>query len=575
MNLLDTALSYAARGWHVFPCKPSSKEPATPHGHKDATLDEAQIRAWWTKSPDANVAIATGPSGLTVLDCDHGIADEAALQAFCRERGLPETYAVRTGRRPEFGVQLYFAGEGVRSIPWDDGPASGDIRGATGYVMAAGSVHPSGEAYAVIADAPIAPVPNYVRALRAAPKTLPGGGTNPAVEDDGGPITEHRNVHMISLLGRRRGEGADDDQIREYAIQVNEERMTPPLDEEELERLITNACKFPVPEAAPEVTLGGKLAKPSIPDEPVDWRTRYLTFEKIRDAKPTEFLIQGFLALGSITALAAPVAQRKSLIAMNVAHALCTGEPLFDYFEVVRKPERVVYLCPEMGLASFSTRLKQIGLAECVGDTLFCQTMDEDRVSLADLDEELPGAVVIIDTLTRFVDGDQNSSEAMSKFADVIFGLKRKGATVLLLHHSVKGAAGGLTLDSAMRGSTELAAFVTCCWATRLKDPDDPYHSPSLLVNVKQRDFESKPFEVVGDETCRMHIVGEPGSVATLKTKSDAAALAMVAQIVRDNPGLGIGKVRAKLSEAGVKKGTQWVSAAVAEALKTGVRMSE
>jgi hypothetical protein len=61
-----------------------------------------------------------------------------------------------------------------------------------------------------------------------------------------------------------------------------------------------------------------------------------------------------------------------------------------------------------------------------------------------------------------------------------------------------------------MRGSTELAAFVTCCWATRLKDPNDPYRSASLLVNVKQRDFESKPFEVVADETCRMRIANVP-----------------------------------------------------------------
>ncbi len=117
--------------------------------------------------------------------------------------------------------------------------------------------------------------------------------------------------------------------------------------------------------------------------------------------------------------------------------------------------------------------------------------MDEDSIKLTDLDEELPGSVVIVDTLTRFVEGDQNSSEDMSRFAKVVFGLKRRGATVLLLHHSVKGASSALTLDSAMRGSTELAAFVTCCWATRLADPDNPYQSPSLLVNVKQRDLRA------------------------------------------------------------------------------------
>ena len=99
----------------------------------------------------------------------------------------------------------------------------------------------------------------------------------------------------------------------------------------------------------------------------VDWHERYLAFEQVRDAPPTSFLIEGFLALDSITALAAPVGQRESLIALNVAHALCTGEPLFDYFKVVKQPERVLYLNPETGVSSFSTRLKQIGLLECVG----------------------------------------------------------------------------------------------------------------------------------------------------------------------------------------------------------------
>src|SRR6185369_6560237 len=113
------------------------------------------------------------------------------------------------------------------------------------------------------------------------------------------------------------------------------------------------------------------------------------------------------------------------------------------------------------------------------------QTMDDTSLRLGELNDELTGAVVIIDTLTRFVEGDQNSSEDMSKFAEEIFRLKRMGATILLLHHSVKGSGNGITLDSAMRGSSELAAFVTSCWATKLKDPDAPYKSPSILVNVK------------------------------------------------------------------------------------------
>ena len=347
-------------------------------------------------------------AGRQCCDCNRRIRVEAAVRSFTRAHNLPETYTVRTGRRPEFGLQLYYSGTGVRSIAWVDGEHSGDIRGTTGYVMAAGCVHPSGERYELLWDAVVAPVPEYVRSLTPAPVTGKTGTANAAVVDDGGPISDHRNVNMISLLGRRRNEGADDDALREYALEVNEARFVPPLDEDELEKVIKNACRFPMPEPDPIVVLGGKIAEPE-PKAPEDWRTRYMTEDAYRNVKPPEFLIDGFLVKKSIAMLAGPVAQRKSIIALNIAHALCTGEPLFGYFDVTEKPTRTVYLCPEMGAASFVKRIKQIGLGAYVGKTLFVQTMSEAPAALDDLGEELPGAVVIVDTITRFIEGDENN----------------------------------------------------------------------------------------------------------------------------------------------------------------------
>jgi hypothetical protein len=560
MSAFLHALSCIARGWHVFPC--NGKIPILDGGYKTASLDDAKVREWWTQHPHANVGIATGASGLTVLDIDTGLLDEESLRAFMAAHDLPPTFAVRTGKRPEYRVQLYYS-EPIESFNhWEWNGYGGDVRGTWGHVLAAGSIHPeSGAAYEVLWDVPIRPVPNFVRALKAKTKE------REALSDPSSPVTEWRNDTLFRVLGKLRGAGADDELIREFAVRTNAKRIKPPLEEEELEDIIEKVCRYAQGVPEPIVTIGGKTLEPTAPVEPVDWRTRYVTLEKVRDAKQTSFFIEGFLALDSITALAAPVGQRKSLIALNVAHSLCTGESLFGYFKVAKQPERVIYLCPEMGLSSFSTRIKSIGLLGYVGKTLFCQTMDDISVSLGELNEELPGAVVIIDTLTRFVEGDQNSSADMAKFAQEIFRLKRCGATVLLLHHSVKGTGNAITLDSAMRGSTELAAFVTSCWATKLKDPDDPYNSPSLLVNVKQRDYESKPFEAISDKSCRMRILGTPGEMAEIKSRADADAEKALAAILEESPNLGVNKLQAALRDAGYKKGVKWVTK-----VRSGVR---
>ena len=68
---VDFAFCYARYGFAVFPCKPRGKEPITKHGFKDASRDEAKIRNWWTRAPNANIGIATGTqSGLIVVDID-------------------------------------------------------------------------------------------------------------------------------------------------------------------------------------------------------------------------------------------------------------------------------------------------------------------------------------------------------------------------------------------------------------------------------------------------------------------------------------------------------------------------
>jgi hypothetical protein len=579
-NFLEIALSCIARGWYIFPCIPKSKKPLgrlVPHGKLDATNDEAAVRAWWADTPDANVGISCGPSNLCVLDMDEGPVQNADdLRAWLRDAGLPVTYTVRTGRRfkdngePEFGVHLYFSGALPDVGLWKHAGGSGQVKSLGGYVLAAGSIHPSGEAYAVLWDEPLARTPDVVRSLKT-------GERESLKVVDGKKIPDGAGRHhaLTSVAGGLRAKGLDGEAIYDALVPINPAMCEVPISDEDLKAIAYGvARRYPAGEVEPQVVIGGRIVgAPEEAPEPVDWRTRYMTEAAYLNVKPPEFLIDGFLVKKSIAMLAGPVAQRKSIIALNIAHSLITGEPLFGYFDVPGGHERVVYLCPEMGAASFVRRVRQIGLGPYVGKTLFIQTMSEKPTALDELDGELPGAVVIVDTITRFIEGNENESGDMRKFAQKVFRLMNAGATVILLHHSKKGSSG--SLDDGLRGSSELAAFVDSCWVTELEDPKKPYESLSKMRNVKQRDFESNPFKLQpAPGSFYLTITGEPEPEAALKSRAEEGAREALASILKKSPQMGVNKLRDALKAKGHGKGSRWITTTRVELLGAGALLS-
>jgi len=148
---MGAALAYARAGWPVFPCRPGSKEPATRNGFHDASTDERQIRDWWRREPDRNVAIATGAPGPDVLDVDVR-EDGSGFPALntAKRAGLAGGHSAVV-RTPSTGLHLYFAGTDQRS-----GSLRGqhlDFRSRGGYVVAPPS-RAAGAAYVVVGHHP-------------------------------------------------------------------------------------------------------------------------------------------------------------------------------------------------------------------------------------------------------------------------------------------------------------------------------------------------------------------------------------------------------------------------------------
>ncbi len=141
-SMCGWAIRYAEAGFHVFPLKAGGKEPITRNGFKDATTNITTIRKWWYEHTDANIGIATGASGLCVIDIDtiNGAGWWAKME---NTHGHLNTLMVDTGRG---GLHLIYAGTGMPNTAGKlaDGI---DTRGDGGYIVAPPSLHPNGNRY--------------------------------------------------------------------------------------------------------------------------------------------------------------------------------------------------------------------------------------------------------------------------------------------------------------------------------------------------------------------------------------------------------------------------------------------
>ena len=87
------ALTYASKGWHIFPVTPSKKIPygsLVSKGHLNATTSVNQITEWWTEAPNANIGLNLEASGLVCIDVDSYKSD-CGFDDFIKDKHLPQT----------------------------------------------------------------------------------------------------------------------------------------------------------------------------------------------------------------------------------------------------------------------------------------------------------------------------------------------------------------------------------------------------------------------------------------------------------------------------------------------------
>ncbi len=615
-RFLEIGLPLAERGFRVFPLIPKQKRPLPLAGEMDhfdaATTDAEQLGAWNVQVPDANVGISPDE-----IFCFLETDDEAALKEACEDLP-PEVWdTARVSARVNRCYYIFRQTERTRRAGNMTATREGkdnlfEFKQHRVYVVGPGSIHPkTGTPY--VSDwrtIPAMPDALLARLCELYGKPKPGNQTemSPKTKEQAEKLGRFLEYYKVPVLGEWFNKGkswylaiecpwiAEHENTNQgtstcivytegsgYGFDCKHRCANKTWHEfrAELMSRFPDKPKFQFVEQTATITLD----EPSGEPKPVtDWRSHYHTRAETENAPKPEFLIDGFLQRQAIVGLAGYVGQKKSLIAQNVSYALCSGKPLFGCFRVTRQPSRVLYLCPEMALIGFANRINRIGLLPYVGETFFYATMSlkDGVIRLPDISrEEAEGAVIVLDTAIRFVEGDENSSQHMKALANQAFQLIRAGSeAVIVLAHSNKEMmkSSDLTLDNAMRGSSELTAFLSSCWATRLQDPEHPYESASLLKHVKPRDFEADPFEVKTDrETCRMTFVeGSRGATVSKKSTANLDGNEEVAlQVIRDNPNLSQKAIVLKLQQMGIKRSKSWVGDKRYDMHHVGVKVSE
>lgn len=206
LPLPEAARQFVTAGVAVFPCVPGGKRPLTSHGFRDASADPARVKSWWSRSPDANIGLPTGVSGLDVVDIDVHV-DVSGFVAFERARrsGLVDGW-VALVRTPSGGVHTYFPADPSHpQSSWQAATVGIDFRGTGGYVIAPPSgITADGEhaAYELIARAKTLPTPVDATALR---EFLDPRPAFPVVPTDG--IRADADVARLAGWVASRGEG--------------------------------------------------------------------------------------------------------------------------------------------------------------------------------------------------------------------------------------------------------------------------------------------------------------------------------------------------------------------------------
>ena len=317
----------------------------------------------------------------------------------------------------------------------------------------------------------------HSRRLYAANDSIPEGG---------------RNAALASLAGTMRSRGMSPEAMEAALQKENISRCNPPLDEEEVSRIVASISRYDPSESGDSwvhtrVSLDQRIAD-IYADNTSDGISvfSYANFSDLTSNPPParKWLVDEWLPIGSVTVLSSNAGFGKTLTAQQTATHVAAGIPLWG--QTVLQGPVIGYLCEDDN-DELRRRQKKINAALSLTDTpdgLFLEgragkdntlfTFTSQHFSaptflLARIDAECAEkkpVLVIIDNIAQVYAGLENDRHQVTMFCNELTRLAQKHhCCVLLLGHTAKAEG------SQFSGSTAWEAAVrTRLWLNRNDD---------------------------------------------------------------------------------------------------------
>jgi hypothetical protein len=258
-SFLDIAVPIAEQGVPVIRLRPKSKIPIEKHWPDLATTDTSVLKTWDEQTPDAGCASVAKADGFLFFESD----EPGTIKKFQEETGESfQTFTVqsRPGRFHFYFSQTDLTRK-IGSITQKE-LKFGSLRQNNAYVVSPGSIHPdTGEAYKVVRNAPIIPMPDVFLNWLVARKTKSEAAD--AVEREAGKLVPHGQIHNAMVVQARRLLAADfhGEKLEQELVTWAHENCEAPIDDPKVRTCAKNVESNYGQQAAKQkneyVTIGG------------------------------------------------------------------------------------------------------------------------------------------------------------------------------------------------------------------------------------------------------------------------------------------------------------------------------